>query len=109
MGASKFLATETMTGLFRERGGDQFHHVIFHQVGCLNLTQHHKHGIKAPTANYTKQWRLMHLLRAEHPEDVIEEQTNKQDASDLHGSNVEVLYAFKAEGKSENVVGQPEL
>ena len=41
--------------------------------------------------------------------DVIEEQTNQQDASNLHGSNVEVLDAFKAEGKPENVVGQPEL
>lgn len=44
-----------------------------------------------------------------HPEDVIDEESAKQDAASAHVVQVQKLYPIKGEGQAKQVVGNPVL
>lgn len=44
-----------------------------------------------------------------HPEDVIDEESAKQDAASAHVVQVQELYPIKGEGQAKEVVGNPVL
>lgn len=44
-----------------------------------------------------------------HPEDVIDEESAKQDAASAHVVQVQKLYPIKGEGQAKEVVGNPVL
>lgn len=50
-----------------------------------------------------------HHVCAEHPEDVIEEESAQEDAAGHHVVEVEELHSVDGEGHAEEVVGQPML